>query len=326
MNYQPFGQTGFQTFPIAFGAMRIEANERGYSSPLLHALERGINFVDTARNYGQSEEVVARTLKEWRGEQPFIATKVKPLDVANWRFYVPLEEQFTPESIRASVETSLTTLGIDCIDLIQLHQWYYLWSHRPEWLESLLSLQSEGKVRFIGVSAQDHEHDAILPLIDNNVVDAVQIFFNAFESRPRVSALPLAQQCCVGVIGRCTFDHSGSLATGGNRETLAEDIKLANASKEIVTEYLNRIDRLRSEFCDGDCSLAELSIRFALSHPGMSNLAISLADESQVDAAIVAADRGPLPQEIVERITKDHVWVKNFYYFSRRTVDGNSSQ
>ncbi|MGC6424848.1 MAG: aldo/keto reductase [Lentimonas sp.] len=326
MQTRPFGRTNYQTTPVAFGAMRVSPNAWGYSDALLYALEQGINFIDTARNYGESEAIVARTLKEWKGQRPFIATKVKPRDITNWRFYVPLAEQFTPKSIRESVETSLSTLDVDCLDLIQLHQWYYLWSHRPEWLETLKKLQTEGKVRYIGVSAQDHEHDAVLNLIENNTIDAVQLFMNAFESRPLVSAIPLAEQRKVGVIARCIYDHSGSLATGGNREVLAQDIKLSNASPEIVTEYLNRIEAMKNDVCGDEMSLSELAIRFALSRPGVSNVAASMSSAKRVDEAIKAAGKGPLPDELFQKVCRDHVWVKNFYYFSKSTVDGNKTK
>lgn len=324
MQTRPFGTTAINTTPIAFGAMRAEANSAGVSTILLEALEKGVNFIDTARNYGESEAIVGRTLKEWRGEKPTIATKVKPLDVTNWRFYVPLEEQFTPASIVESVETSLRTLGVECIDLIQLHQWYYLWTHRPEWLETLKGLQQQGKVRHIGVSAQDHEHDALLGIISSKMVDSVQIVLNAFESRPFVSVIPHCEQQGVAVIARCLFDHSGALAGGVTEEALAKtDVKLSNSSLEIRTEYLNRIERLKTEAKEAGLSLAALGIRFALSRPGLSNVAISLANTDQLDEAISAASQGPLPEELFQRICREHVWVKNFYYFSKATVDGN---
>lgn len=324
MEKRSFGKTGFKTTPIAFGAMRITENDKGVSEALLYALEQGVNFIDTARNYGESERIVGATLKEWNGEKPFIATKVKPKDVSNWRFYVPIEEQFTPESIIESVETSLKTLQVDCLDLIQLHQWYYLWGQHPEWLDTLKTLQKQGKVKFIGVSAQDHEHDAVLKLIDDNTVDAVQLFMNSFESRPFVSAIPLCEQRQVGSIIRCIYDHSGSLAVGGNREVLATDVKLSNASPEIVTEYINRIANMQKEVCEPyDISLSELAVRFALSRNGVSNVTASMSSPKRVDQAISAASKGPLPEDLFQKVCREHIWVKNFYYFSRATVDGN---
>ena len=136
------------------------------------------------------------------------------------------------------METSLRTLGVECIDLLQIHQWYYRWSHETEWLEALHALRAAGKIRFIGVSAQDHEHDGVLKVVDDRMVDAVQVVLNAFESRPFVSVVPLAEARGIGVIARCVFDHSGALAGVATPASLAQDVKLANASPEIVTEYL----------------------------------------------------------------------------------------
>ena len=212
MQRRELGTTGVSVSPIAFGAMRITADSDGTSPVLLHALERGVSIIDTARNYGESEAIVGRTLRQWRGPRPFLATKVKPRDVTNWRFYVPMPEQFTRASIIESAETSLRTLGVDCIDLLQIHQWYYRWSHESEWLEALHALRDAGKIRFIGVSAQDHEHDGVLKVVDDRMVDSVQVVLNAFESRPFVSVVPLAEARGVGVIARCLFDHSGALA------------------------------------------------------------------------------------------------------------------
>ena len=325
MTPRPLGASGAHVSPIAFGAMRITADSNGRSSVLLHALERGVTTIDTARNYGESEAIVGRTLREWRGPRPFIATKVKPKDVSNWRFYVPIQEQFTRASIVDSVETSLRTLGVECIDLLQLHQWYYRWSHETEWLEALHALRAAGKIRFIGVSAQDHEHDGVLKLVDDRMVDAVQVVFNAFESRPLVSVVPLADARGVGVIARCLFDHSGALAGVATMESLAHDVKLSNASPEIVTEYLRRIDRLRDDATAHGMTLVELSVRFVLSRPGVSTIAVSTATPAQVDDVVAAAEHGPLPEAIVERVCREHVWVKNFYYFSKATVDGQPS-
>ena len=322
MDTRRFGSTSLRVSPIAFGAMRISADADGTSSVLRHALERGVTLVDTARNYGESEAIVGRTIREWHGPRPTIATKVKPRDISNWRFYVDVETQFTPASIVESVETSLRTLGVETIDVVQLHQWYDRWTDRDEWRRTLESLRMQGKVRFIGVSAQDHEHDAVLRVVADRRVDAVQLVLNAFESRALVSVVPLCEERGVGVIARCLFDHSGALAGGASRESLARDVKLANASPEIVTEYLRRIARLHDDARSAGMDLVELSVRFALSRPGVSTIAISLATPPQVDQVVGAAAKGPLADDVFERICREHVWVKNFYYFSKATVDG----
>lgn len=323
MTPRPFGSTGLHVSPITFGAMRITADAHGVSTALLHALERGVTMIDTARNYGESEAIVGRTLRAWRGPRPFIATKVKPRDVGNWRFYVPMPDQFTRDSIVASVEASLQTLGVETIDLLQLHQWYDRWSDEHEWLEAMSELRAAGKIRWFGVSAQDHEHDGVLRIVDDRRVHAVQLVLNAFESRPLVSVVPLAAERGVGVIARCLFDHAGALAGAATRETLSRDVKLAHASPELVTEYLRRVEGLRVEAAAHGLSLVELSVRFALTHPGVSTIAVSLATAAQADEVIAAAAQGPLDAALFDRVCREHVFVKNFYYLSRATVDGN---
>jgi predicted aldo/keto reductase-like oxidoreductase len=73
-------------------------------------------------------------------------------------------------------------------------------------------------------------------------------------------------------------------------------------------------------------TLVELSVRFALSHAGVSTLAISSATPEQVDEVVSAAGRGALPETLFSRICREHVWVKNFYYFSTATIDGQSNR
>ena len=325
MTPRPFGATGVSLSPITFGAMRIVADRPdGASSALLHALEQGVTSIDTARNYGESEAIVGRTLRVWTGPRPFIASKVKPRDITNWRFYVPMRDQFTRASIVASVDESLRTLGVETLDLLQLHQWYYRWSHEEEWQHAFRELREAGKIRLAGVSAQDHEHDALLKVIDDRMVDGVQLVFNLFESRPLVSVVPVAQARGVGLIARCLFDHSGALAGDASRASLSRDVKLAHASPEVVTEYLRRIAGLADVARAAGMSLVTLSVRFVLTHPAVSTAAISLATPAQADEAVAAAGRGPLDVQLFEQICREHVWVKNFYYLSKATVDGNT--
>ena len=318
---RPLGRGGPAVSVVTFGGMRFNETPLagGVSRALLAALEGGVTCLDTARNYQDSEAVIGRTLREWSGPRPVLCTKVKPLDPTNFRFHVPIEQQFTPASIRASVEASLRDLGVDCIDLLQLHQWYALWTHRPEWLETFRALRTEGKIRRFGISAQDHEHDALLPVVDAGLVEVVQIIFNLFESRPLVALLPLCAEHGVGVIARCVLDHSGALTgTHDAAWLLANDFKLKQASPAVAQEYVARIARLEAEVAHpAGMSLTELAIRFALSHPAVSTLTLSMQEPAHVGPNLAAAARGPLPAELVQRITREHVWVKNFYYYTK---------
>lgn len=292
---------------LTFGAMRV--NQEIESAPgLLYALERGINTIDTARAYGNSERILGRTLRDWRGPRPFISTKVMP-HPGNWRYYCPIEQAFTPESIRKDVETSLDRLGLETLDLVYLHQWYALWTHRPEWLATFQDLKREGKIRAFGISAQDHEHDALLPVVDMRLVDAVQIIFNIFESRPLTALIPLCAERGVGVCARCVLDD------GALTENLTETQfrKSGWLNGEFYPNYRRRLAAIRQRFLEPGESMAELAIRFAITHPGVSTLTMSMQDTTFVDANLAALARGPLPLETFEAIQREFVWTKNFY-------------
>ena len=275
----------------------------------MNALEQGVNSIDTARAYGESEEIVGRTLKKFKGPRPFIATKVAPLPTGNWRYYIPLEQAFTPKSMRESVEQSLKDLQVDCLDLLYLHQWYYLWTHRPEWLETFGDLKQEGKIRCFGISAQDHEHDALLQVVDMGLIDVAQIVFNIFESRPLTSFLPLAQAKNVGVIARCVLDDGG--LSGLMTE---ERIAASSLRKGPTSAYIARIDKLTSELGNEADSLLELSLRFAITPAAVTSLTLSMQDNRFVESNLKALAKGPLSFETFEKLRLGHCWVKNFYY------------
>ena len=243
MQLREFGSTGVSVSP---DRVRRDADHAptagGTSSALLHALERGVyddrHGAKLRRERGHRRANVAgvarpAAVRRHEGE----AEGRQPTGASTCRCRSSSREPASSTPWRPACARS----GVECIDLLQIHQWYYRWSHETEWLEALHALRAAGKIRFIGVSAQDHEHDGVLKLVDDRMVDAVQVVLNAFESRPFVSVVPLAEARGVGVIARCVFDHSAALAGVATRASLAHDVKLANASPEIVTEYLRRV-------------------------------------------------------------------------------------
>ncbi|MCP5432452.1 MAG: aldo/keto reductase [Alphaproteobacteria bacterium] len=314
MHLRAYGRSGLDVSPIAYGAMTI-AQDPGLKDKvapsLLAALERGVNLIDTARLYPGSEEIVAATLEAWGGRKaPLVSTKIAPLDTGAWRHYVPMEKTFPRAQILASVEASLKALGRERIDIVHLHQWYHGWSRVDGWNRALEDLRSAGKVRLVAVSAQDHEHDGLLGVLATGALDGVQLIYNLFESRPRVSALPEAARMGVGVIARCVLDSGGLSGTLGP-EDFARRLFLRHAP---VADYLARLAALEARFVPVHAaSIPELAIRFVLSEGAVSAATIGMRTGAEVDAAIAAAEKGPLPAEIVEEIARHHVWTKNFY-------------
>src|SRR4051812_4922729 len=129
MRYRPFGTTGWDVSEIGFGAWQLSGewgamDDAASVKTLLHAFERGINFVDTAQMYGRghSETIVGQALKQWRGGRIYVATKVQPTVWPDPDDGAPLMRGRYPEwHVRQVVEGSLSRLKVECIDLFQLH-------------------------------------------------------------------------------------------------------------------------------------------------------------------------------------------------------------
>jgi aryl-alcohol dehydrogenase-like predicted oxidoreductase len=313
MSTRAYGDSGLQVSAVAYGAMTLAHDkeiQHGVAPSLLRALEGGVTLIDTARAYPGSEELIASTLRAWQGPRPLISTKLMPSSRETFRFHRPLAEAYTAQTIRASVEASLRTLQVDRLDIVHLHQWHYLWTHEREWFDALNELRAAGKIRCIAISAQDHEHDALLEVISQQLIDGVQIIFNLFESRPMSALLPLARQRGVGVIARCVFD-SGGLSNGFSLEDFANRPFLKHAP---YGQYRERLEELQRRFIPlMASSVPELALRFALSVPGVSTVTIGMPDTALVDSTLAAAALGPLPAAAVESIRREHVWTRNFY-------------
>ena len=308
-----YGKTGLSVSEIAYGAMTLALDpglRDGVAPSLLRALERGVTLIDTARVYLRSEELIASTLRAWQGPRPIISTKLHSANRDAYRFHCPVVEAFPPARIRESVEASLRTLQVEQLDIVHLHQWHYLWTHERGWFDTLSELREEGKVRCIAISAQDHEHDAVLEVMSAGLIDGVQVIFNLFESRPMSALLPLARERGIGVIARCVYD-SGGLSGTLTAEDFRERKFLQHAPYE---QYQARLEELRQRFVPGEArSLPELALRFVLSVSGVSAATLGMPQMPLVDAAIDAAELGPLSAASVEAIRREHVWTRNFY-------------
>jgi len=313
MERRTYGATGLDVSVLTYGAMTVAADpglKDGIAPSLLAALEAGVNLVDTARVYPRSEEIVAATLRAWNGPQPFVSTKVKSRARDAYRFACPVAEAYPAEAIRESVEESLRALRRDTLDIVHLHQWHYAWTHDLAWLEVLHTLREEGKLRFIAVSVQDHEHDAALELVSQGLVDGVQAIVHLFESRPANALLPLAQARGVGVIARCVLD-SGGLTGALTEADFAARTFLRHAPH---ADYAARLAALERSFLPAAAvQISELALRFVASLPGVSTLTLGMPESRFVEAAVAALAKGPLAAEVVAAIRREHVWSRNFY-------------
>ena len=187
MQYRILGKTGYEVSAVSFGAWAIGGSWGSVQDDdALHALNRavdlGVNFFDTADVYGDghSEQLLGRLRRE-RSEPFYVATK------AGRRLNPHVAAGYTRENLTAFVERSLKNLGMDALDLVQLHcpptEVYYM----PEVFDAMDGLVQAGKVRHYGVSVEKVEE--ALKAIEYPGVDTVQIVFNIFRQRPRRAVL-----------------------------------------------------------------------------------------------------------------------------------------
>jgi aryl-alcohol dehydrogenase-like predicted oxidoreductase len=192
------GRTGIEISEVGYGAWGIggsvwEGAEDDESVRALHrAIDLGLNFIDTAAAYGHghSERLVGQVLRE-RPERVYVATKVPPKNQV-WPAAEGsrVEEVFPGEHIRRFTERSLDNLRAEALDVQQLHVWRDEWLGEGDWLETVEELRVEGKIRFFGVSINDHEPETALRAVASGAIDSVQVIYNVFDQSPADQLLP----------------------------------------------------------------------------------------------------------------------------------------
>ena len=321
MRYRKLGRTGFDVSELGYGAWGIGGKQwKGgtddESVRALHrAIELGVNFIDTALAYGEghSERLVGGVVRETK-QKIYVATKVPPKNQL-WPAQpgIGIEQVFPYDYIMTSTEKSLRNLGIDTIDLQQLHVWNPEWISRDEWRHAFEDLKKSGKVRTIGISINDHQPDSALELIKTGLIDTVQVIYNIFDQSPERNLFPLAQERNVGVIARVPFDE-GSLTGSITADTRFErdEFRAFYFRGDRKREVVEHVDALRAGLRNVDGTLAEFALRFCLSHPAVSTVIPGMRRVSSVEANAAAVEKGPLDVGIRE-VLKHHAWDKNYY-------------
>ena len=320
MRYRILGRTGLQVSEIGFGAWGIGGrwgprDDREALAALKRALELGVNFFDTALAYGEghSERLIAQVIRDSK-QKVFVATKIPPKNY-EWpaRHDVPLSKVFPRDWIIRCTEQSLKHLSTECIDLQQLHVWSPHWLKEPEWYETLRDVRAQGKVRFIGVSINDHEPDTALDLIRSGWVDTLQVIYNIFDQSPSQNLFPLAQQYNIGILARCPLDE-GSLSGHLRTDTVfpQNDWRRNYFRGDRLRETVERVQRLNFLIRDEIQTLSQAALKFCLSHPAVSTVIPGMRRISHVEENCLLSDGKLLTLEELEAL-RAHQWSRNFY-------------
>jgi aryl-alcohol dehydrogenase-like predicted oxidoreductase len=303
MNYRPFGRTGWRVSEVSFGAWAVggawgEVDDRDSLAAMHRAVDLGINFFDTADVYGdgRSERLLAQLKKE-RKEDIVIPTK------AGRRLEKQSVEGYSRENLTAWIDRSRKNLGMDCLDLVQLHcpptDLYYV----PEIFGLLDDFVAAGKIRFYGVSVERIEE--ALKAIEYPNVQSVQIIFNMFRHRPADLFFEQAKKKQVGILARVPL--ASGLLTGKMKpgtQFAANDHRQFNRHGEAFDvgetfsgvdygEGLKAVDELRSLVPAG-ATMAQFALRWILMFDAVSCTIPGGKTPQQVEDNTRAAHLPPL--------------------------------
>ena len=321
MNYRRLGRTGLEVSEVGYGAWGIGkdawigAEDDESLSALNRAIDLGLNFIDTALAYGEghSERLVGQVVRD-REETVYVATKIPPKNRI-WPAPSGLhpDEVFPGDYVKECTETSMRNFGFEAIDVQQFHVWSDEWVGRGDWLEAVEELKGEGKIRFFGVSINDHQPGNAVKLIETGVVDTVQVIYNVFDQSPEEELFPACQEHDVGVIVRVPFDE-GALTGRIAPDTTFDEDDFRNDyfrgdRKEQVYE---RVQAIVSELGVTRDEVAEVALRYILSHPAVSTVIPGMRSVRNVERNMAVADGEGLPEDQAQAL-KSHRWDRNFY-------------
>lgn len=321
MRYRRLGRTGIEVSELGYGAWGIGgagwigADDEESLRALRRAIELGVTFVDTALAYGEghSERLVGQVVRQ-ATEQVYVATKIPPKN-QQWPAAdgVAARDAFPADWVVSCTERSLRNLGLETIDVQQFHVWSDEWVGEGDWLDAVERLKADGKIRFFGVSINDHQPANALRLIESGVVDTVQVIYNVFDQSPEDELFAAVQEHDVGVIVRVPFDE-GSL-TGRIRpdtEFPDGDFRAEYFAGDRRREVWERAQAIAADVGVPVDEVAEPALRYCLSHPAVSTVIAGMRSTRNVERNAAAVERGPLSAEQVETL-HGHRWVRSFY-------------
>lgn len=319
MHKRPFGPTGWQVSEIGFGAWAIGGNwgdvsEHDAEEALHEALDRGVNFIDTADVYGdgRSERLIARVLKARGQSDVIVATK------AGRKIQPHVAAGYTPEALTGFIDESLRNLQVEALDLVQLHCPPFEVYYRPELFEALDQLVAAGKLKHYGVSVEKVE-EAIKAL--DYPIASVQIIFNMFRQRPAELFFELAKQRQVAIIARVPL--ASGLLTGKLRpdtQFAADDHRAFNRQGEAFdvgetfagVPYevgLKAVEALRP-LVPENATLAQLALRWILMFEAVTTTIPGAKNRRQAAQNAAAADLPPLTDDqmaAVRQVYNTHI-------------------
>ena len=311
MNYRSLGETGMRVSEIslgtwAFGGDWGTVGEDDAYAALNRAIDLGVNFLDTADVYGdgRSERLIGRLLKDRPNDEILVATK------AGRRLDPHTAEGYNRENLTAFVERSLQNLGVEALDLLQLHCPPTEAYRQDETFEALDRLQEAGKLKNYGVSVEKVEEARMA--LGYPGVKTVQIIFNVFRQKPAEEFFPIAEERNIGILARVplasgllsgkmsldrAFDETDHRNFNRNGEAFDQGETFSGVDFETG---LRAAEELKELVPEGQ-TLAQFALRWILMHPAVSCAIPGGKNPGQVEDNVAAAALPPLSDEAMRR-------------------------
>lgn len=278
LNRRTLGRTGVEITELGFGAMELRGAkvwggrpvDKATASAVLNTvLDEGINFIDTAWCYGIAEELIGDCISHRRSEY-VLATK------CCIRFGPRMQavKDCGPEKLKGDIEDSLRRMKTDCIDLIQLHAPTVEMAQEEDAVATLMEMQAEGKVRWIGISSFN---DPLPTFLTWEAFDAYQIPYSLMQQEHE-DAIRIAGQDSRGVIVR------GGLAQGS-----------AKAKDRFFEAGLD-------EFLDEGENWTDFMLRYTLSSSDLSTVIVGSLSPDHIRHNVRTAMRGKLPADVLAQV------------------------
>ncbi len=313
MNHRPFGRTGFQTSEIGLGCWQLggtdwgDLDDRKALDILAAAIDSGVKFLDTADVYGdgRSEELIGRFLRG-RTERPCVATKLG-------RAGGIYPDGYTEDALRAATQASIRRLGVEALDLTQLHCIPTEVLRRGEVFGWLRKLKSDGLIRDFGASVESVEEGLIC--LEQDGLASLQVIFNVFRQKPIEELFPKAEQQGVAIIVRLPL-ASGVLSGKIGRQTRFPENDHRNYNRDgqafnvgetfagLPFEVaVDLAEELKPPVPAG-MTMAQMAQRWILDHPAVSVVITGASRPEQARENASVSDLPPLSQELHGRLSE----------------------
>ena len=321
MQLRTFGRTGMQLSVLGFGCgavggIMVRGDPADQERTVARAIGAGVNYFDTAVQYGdgESEKNLGRVLQNLKPANVVVGTKVR---------LPPGEFGRIADTVRISLEGSLTRLRLDRVDIFHLHNpiteagggsALSVRQMLDDVVPAFERLRQQGKIRFLGITALG-DTAALHQVIDARVFGSAQVVYNmlnpsaAEQLPPNYPAQDYERlfdhtnAAGVGVVGSRVL-AGGALSGSAERHPIAGPAPEPIGSAMSYDADIDRARRLIPLVKEGfAASLTEAATRFALSHPAMGTILVGMATPQQFEDALAAAEKGPLPQAALDRLS-----------------------